>query len=131
MRIRKLRIAWTVAWGVVAVLLCVLWVRSYLVYDQVVVYWPKGLVWFFAYSNKGMYIISTYGLLAPQIHAGWWFFGRNRWGTAVYLPYSLTMFAVCAVAFAPWIHYRFSVRALLIATTLVAVVLGLIVWKFH
>ena len=26
---RKLRIAWSVAWGVVAVLLCVLWVRSY------------------------------------------------------------------------------------------------------
>ena len=30
MKFRKLRIAWSVAWGVVAVLLCVLWVRSYL-----------------------------------------------------------------------------------------------------
>ena len=29
MKHRKLRIAWSVAWGVVAVLLCVLWVRSY------------------------------------------------------------------------------------------------------
>ena len=29
MRFRKLRIAWSVAWGVVAVLLIVLWVRSY------------------------------------------------------------------------------------------------------
>ena len=29
MRFRKLRIAWSVAWGVLAVLLCVLWVRSY------------------------------------------------------------------------------------------------------
>ena len=29
MKYRKLRIAWSVAWGVVAVLLCVLWVRSY------------------------------------------------------------------------------------------------------
>src|SRR5262245_23954492 len=28
-RYRKLRIAWSVAWGVVVVLLCVLWVRSY------------------------------------------------------------------------------------------------------
>src|SRR6185503_6285985 len=28
MRFRKLRIAWSVWWGVVAVLLCVLWVRS-------------------------------------------------------------------------------------------------------
>ena len=29
MRYRKLRIAWTVAWAVVAALLCVLWIRSY------------------------------------------------------------------------------------------------------
>ena len=29
MKYRKLRIAWSVAWGIVAVLLCVLWVRSY------------------------------------------------------------------------------------------------------
>src|SRR5262245_41811296 len=29
MRFRKLRIAWSVVWGVVAVLLVVLWVRSY------------------------------------------------------------------------------------------------------
>jgi hypothetical protein len=29
MRYRKLRIAWSVAWGVLAVLLLTLWVRSY------------------------------------------------------------------------------------------------------
>src|SRR5262245_41353475 len=29
MKFRKLRIAWSAAWGLVAVLLCVLWVRSY------------------------------------------------------------------------------------------------------
>ena len=29
MKHRKLRIAWSVAWGIVTVLLCVLWVRSY------------------------------------------------------------------------------------------------------
>src|SRR5262245_48974732 len=29
MKYRKLRIAWSVAWGVIAVVLCVLWVRSY------------------------------------------------------------------------------------------------------
>src|SRR5689334_14765186 len=28
-RFRKLRIAWSVTWGVAAVLVCVLWVRSY------------------------------------------------------------------------------------------------------
>ena len=35
MRYRKLRIAWSVGWGVVAVLLCVLWVRSYRWIDEV------------------------------------------------------------------------------------------------
>src|SRR5262245_51891917 len=34
MKHRKLRIAWSVAWGLLAVLLCVLWVRSYWWYDQ-------------------------------------------------------------------------------------------------
>ena len=29
MKYRKLRIAWSVAWGVMAVLVCVMWVRSY------------------------------------------------------------------------------------------------------
>ena len=29
MKFRKLRIAWSVAWGAVAVLLCALWVRNY------------------------------------------------------------------------------------------------------
>src|SRR4030095_6915172 len=33
---RKLRIAWSVTWGVVAVLLCVLWVRSYQATDIVI-----------------------------------------------------------------------------------------------
>jgi hypothetical protein len=33
MKYRKLRIAWSVAWGVVAVLVCGLWVRSYFWWD--------------------------------------------------------------------------------------------------
>jgi hypothetical protein len=33
-----------------------------------------------------------------------------------------------AAAIAPWLRWRFKLRALLIATTLVAVVLGLFVW---
>ena len=34
MKHRKLRIAWSVVWGIAAVLLIVLWVRSYLVWDN-------------------------------------------------------------------------------------------------
>jgi hypothetical protein len=32
------------------------------------------------------------------------------------------------LAFVPWLRWRFSLRTLQIATTLVAVALGLIVW---
>ena len=33
MRFRKLRVAWSVTWGILAVLVCVLWVRSYRIDD--------------------------------------------------------------------------------------------------
>jgi hypothetical protein len=53
MKYRKLRIAWSVAWGVVAVLLVVLWVRSYWVCDNPV------------RSGKPSYgIVSLRGVLA-------------------------------------------------------------------
>src|SRR5687768_3936293 len=38
-RYRKLRIAWSVGWGLVAVLLCVLWVRSYWRHEVIGRYW--------------------------------------------------------------------------------------------
>ena len=124
MKYRKLRIAWSVVCGVLCLMLIVLWVRSYVVYDRVVVDYPSGVEWFI--SNKGVYIVSTYGLLAPHLQS--WSFGRTRWGTVVCLPYSLTMLVVCAVSIAPWIHYRFSLRTLLIGMTVVAMLLGLAIW---
>src|SRR6187549_3492704 len=51
MKYRKLRITWSVAWGVVAVLLCVLWVRSYTTWDRC--YWPG--------SNLGVQLNSDAG----------------------------------------------------------------------
>jgi hypothetical protein len=42
-------------------------------------------------------------------------------------PHSPFVVGVAALALAPWLRCRFSLRTLLIATTLVAVVLGLIV----
>jgi hypothetical protein len=128
MRYRKLRIAWSAGWATLALLLAALWVRSYLAYDQVVVHYPRGLEWFIAYSNKGLYTVSTYGLLDPFFNGRWQFLARTRWGTAVCLPYSLTMLVVCAVSITPWIHYRFSLRTLLIGATLVALMLGLAVY---
>jgi hypothetical protein len=42
------------------------------------------------------------------------------------------MLIVCAsMIIAPWLPTQYSLRTLLIATTLVAVVLGLVVWAMH
>ncbi len=41
MRFRKLRIAWSVFWGLAAVLLVVLWVRSYWWVDQLGYHCPR------------------------------------------------------------------------------------------
>ena len=47
------------------------------------------------------------------------------------VPYYFPFLLTSSLSLAPWVRYlpgRFSLRTLLIATTLVAVVLGLIVW---
>src|SRR5436190_20522291 len=59
MKFRKLRIAWSVWWGVVAVLLCVVWVHSYFSFDLLFVRSDPG----------GFQFTSTYGRL---ICIRWW-----------------------------------------------------------
>lgn len=59
MKYRKLRIAWSVAWGVVAVSLCMLWVRSH--WQQVGIYRVYGNTGMSLYlaSNDGIVLIPT------------------------------------------------------------------------
>jgi hypothetical protein len=67
-------------------------------------------------------------LLLPHFHSP---FVASRNGSTSYelsLPYWLLVLTSAAFGAIPWIHWRFSVRTLLIATTLVAVMLGLIVY---
>jgi hypothetical protein len=54
-----------------------------------------------------------------------------RRSTGIAIPYwSLALVTGCSAAL-PWFTYRFSLRTLLIATTLVGVVLGLAVWALR
>jgi hypothetical protein len=48
--------------------------------------------------------------------------------STLFVPSWFLVVFAATLATLPWIHCRFSLRTLLIATTLVAVVLGLIVW---
>ena len=152
MRFRKLRIAWSVAWGIIAVLLCVLWVRSY--------WWQEHFVRINS-SNRYLTLGHCYGamylragdpkpsdLRAYPIRDKWYtyrseamphraekFFlkpkaqsGPQPGLRGIHLPHWVLVILCCAVSGFPWLSTRFSLRTLLIATTLVAVVLGLIVW---
>ena len=145
MRFRKLRIAWSVLWGIVAVLLCVLWVRSYWYADDLVVTLtkvhqlelqsvPGRCIGFIAYApSRPIRSFARYSSTAPEsaahtfAHHG--ILGGDWTMSTAWAAHGLIAAIAAMFAVAPWSrHVRFSLRTLLIATTLVAVVLGMIVW---
>jgi hypothetical protein len=152
MKYRKLRIAWSVAWGIAALLLIALWVTSYsrgFAYDGplgqkhcLVLYSKYGqfAIWIPINGGPGpvkpLFIMApddTYKItsmmgqaLEPQT------FGIPDADTVVCAYWIPTLLA-SVIGVAPWVRWpnRFSLRTLLIATTLVAVVLGLIVYRLR
>jgi hypothetical protein len=164
MKYRKLRIAWSVAWGVVCLLLVVLWVRSYqkqdgftkpvgvgkstyIVSNRGTLYWFLGEVYQappidFFYWNRMPDDQSTQTLipapLPPSPAWQYWnddategieMFSKKRWSLryeAVAFTHWIALLLAAVVAFISWLPWRFSLRTLLIAMTLVAVVLGVI-----
>jgi hypothetical protein len=154
--VRSLQIAISVVCGIACVLLIALWVRSYWWWDTA--YFPlttQKMVT--VHSKEGSLGVSSYSpsiLLNRRpwrsgiVLTGWGYWcsalsqprntnarmfggGSDQYYTHVRFPhwFPILLFTISA-AFAgfPWIRWRFSLRTLLIATTLVAVVLGLIAW---
>jgi hypothetical protein len=149
MKHRKLRIAWSVGWGLLAVLLCVLWVRSFWKLDNV----SSGLTGIGGTAssyNGSLKLFVNKSLALPKwprwrwtsysgeqslsrIHAHQgnpsqfdFQFAKSSGVFAIQLPHWLPFLLCACTAAAPFA--RFSLRTLLIATTLFAVVLGLIVY---
>jgi hypothetical protein len=141
MKYRKLRIAWSVAWGVVAVLLRVLWVRSYSKVDLIYFGRNYGVI-----SNLGVVrtvMVSTTpstqvpflssskepgrSMRQPNTFLGFHISGLKN-HPQIRIPYWFTVLSAAMIAVAPWLQSRFSLRTLLTATTLFALGLGLIVW---
>ena len=153
MKYRKLRIAWSVAWGMVAVLLCALWLRSYFVADAA--QWSATKWTGFQFTSQRGQLTGRRCDLDGAGHHGGMDFPDWRWSLSrpgsfsngpttlgfnlahlsfyIAFPYWAIVAACLVLAFAPVLirhqRYRFSLRTLLIATTLVAVVLGLVVWS--
>ena len=140
--IRGLRIAWTVVFGILCVLLIVLGVRSY--------WYRDGM---FRYSTRFVAILSECGDIVFQTFRDSTFKGTTFWdmdtrpnptmSTAhlewlivkppffhLRISYWYPVLTTGIFAAAPWIQWsqRFSLRTLLIATTLIAVVLATVAY---
>jgi hypothetical protein len=151
---RGLRIAWSMWWGILCALLVVLWVRSYWWADSfrygrsshVVELDSKDSRLYLRGSTTGGAALQPYLRPHRQVDAD--LFSRinasaSPMGFGMYVdvalintstliaPHWFPVFVAGAFAVVPWIHWtkRFSLRTLLIATTLIAVVLGLVVWS--
>jgi hypothetical protein len=150
MRFRKLRIAWSVLSASACVLLMVLWVRSYWYCDTIEGSGPSPAMFDFATVNgnavflgvpdfQSVFSVSTWSVVSESI------VGVQVEFPAIWLPrYTclpnmmselqvpcwMVVLLIGGLCIAPWIRRstRFSLRTLLIATTLVAMVLGLIVY---
>jgi hypothetical protein len=146
MKFRKLRIAWLVFWGLACVLVIMLWVRSHARHDVVFGQLTSGLCFYLESSPSQLEVFvghSTfrwavqsqryYGTSTETkypIWTGFTFRHRPLRYTFVDIPYwSLAGFmAVLALAAAP---RRFSLRTLLIAMTLFALLFGLVVYAIR
>jgi hypothetical protein len=147
MRFRKLRIAWAVGWGIACVLLIVLWVRSFWTRDRLAGQLTHARA-FHVDSFVGRVAISW--RVRPQdlppvptefsTHddpEGFWNPNENILGfhiegdpgtTVVSMPFWFLVFLTSSLCYISWLLWQFSRRTLLIGMTLVAVVLGLIVY---
>jgi hypothetical protein len=149
MRFRKLRIAWSVFWGVACVLLIVLWVRSYRFQDAC-----YGNIPGTDFVSAGSQLGYLFAIFHDEPRRDWVCNTRplpdevwrklyreneptkapNRLLIGIHysppsyatwcVPYWFLVLLTPLFATASWLRWSFSLRTLLIATTLVAVALG-------
>jgi hypothetical protein len=158
MRFRKLRLVWSVMFAIATMLVIALWVRSNWVQDRLfcpaggkeVVEFDSaaGVVWvqesealsmmklnqhFYQFKLDDKYLPFVHGL-RQKTFMGFARFEENigmgiMERTTVF-PHWFLALVLAAVAYVPWLPWsnRFGLRTLLLGTTLVAVVLGAIVY---
>jgi hypothetical protein len=144
MKYRKPRIGWSCFWAIACVLLVVLWVRSYSCFDSFGIsfdgeraYWLGSVVGELRIAKpmtqRHGFNWKTYGTPARE-----WVkhetprrsvLGFSLDSSRIIVPHWFSVVVAGAIAGAPWM--RFSLRALLIAMTLVAAGLGVIVYAMR
>jgi hypothetical protein len=148
MKYRKLRIAWSVFFGILCLLLIALWVRSYWWVDNitcptqrlVVLRSMIGTMSVNAYpqwlskpgpSAREWERTSTKVTLLPRhpTPIEQWAFHHDQNNLFITWPYWFVVVLIAVLTGVPWIRWpkQFSLRTLLIAATVIAAVLGLAV----
>jgi hypothetical protein len=152
--LRLLRIAFSAVCGIVCLLLIGLWVRSSNYIDRVTWHYSKpraiqitttpGRILSYKFVDQPILVPGNMGRKGSvkweeplksmrHFNAGpmLWSFGSvsGKDFAGVYVPFWVLVVLATVLAIAPWLKWfrRFSLRTLLLATTLVAVVLGLAV----
>jgi hypothetical protein len=147
--VRALRITWTGFWGLAAILLVALWVRSYCFAEGILVpltrshdlhcgYGSGAIDFTLLNDGSGQWVVHSDSLELlgniPSRQGLWWTLGfsfdKQPYGSLVMLPFWLLVVLSLSFAMGPWVSRfkRFSLRTLLIATTLVGVGLGTVAW---
>jgi len=146
---RKLRIAASVFFGLLTVALCVLWVRSYWHMEQVLCSVAQNYVLVTSVPGAVGITVIPEESIAPWIlynqpASEWRAKEEERWrqqswggfyislssNVIIVAPYWFWLLIPATLTTILWRFppRRFSLRTLLIATTLIALVLGLAVW---
>jgi hypothetical protein len=151
-RNRKLRIAWSVACGMLCLLLIVLWVRSYSARDSIrgvigntelhiSITALKGNVafafdrwvgtphpWMFQSTSEPHNLLAVFPAVVGKPPLSWlgfrWHFNPRL--VVLVVPQWFLMSLAFFAALLPWVCWRFSLRTMLIATTLAAIILGIV-----
>jgi len=107
MRFRKLRIAWSVVWGLAAVLLIALWVRSYSGYANID--WNlDGDHVLRAMHHSGTVYVEHRHIKPYPVER---YLVQENWMTLLKLPYWFLAFTVAVFGSLPWFIQRLSKSA--------------------
>lgn len=144
---RCIRIAASTLFGLATVALCLLWMRSFWWSDWIGKFDRAKLQTSIGSSGGELICSRVDWSTEPGNHVAphnWryaanerTYFSKSRWiswsnnpgpGFRFAVSHLLVIPLFAALAIAPWLRWRFSLRTLLVATTLAAFVLGLSVW---
>jgi hypothetical protein len=145
MKYRKLRIAWTVACGVLCLLLIVLWVRSQTLKDSIAIRITAdrgltlastpGVVWIKLWTDTTNFATRRWSYSVERSNKWWESVGANYGNDFrqaafeivmgwIKIPYWLLTPFAALLAIVPWFRWRFSLRTLFM-------LLGVIVYSMR